>query len=180
MADGDLHHESFQQADELQSLRTQLSQFASQPSDAAAGLPGRHYVDEELFEHEKRTVLRHGWHCVGRADEISDAGDYLTAQILDEPIIVVRDGPEIRALSNVCRHRGMPLVQGNGHARLFVCPYHAWSYRTNGQLQRARASSLKSESMGFPRGRFCDSPYVEVDHGQIAITGYSGTCRRFG
>ena len=48
------------------------------------------------------------------------------------------------------------------------------------EINLLRASSLKSESMGFPRGGICDSPNVEVDHGQIAITGYSGACCRSG
>ena len=52
--------------------------------------------------------------------------------------------------------------------------------RPDSRPTTTRASSLKSESMGFPYGRFCDSPYVEVDHGEIAITGYSGACCRFG
>ena len=137
MADGESHAADFQPQDRVRALRAELADRASRPANASLGLSGQHYVDPGYFEHEKQTVLAEAWHCVGRTDELREHGDYLTVQILDEPVIVVRDKSRIRALSNVCRHRGMPLVQGQGRAKLFVCPYHAWSYRPDGQLQRA-------------------------------------------
>ena len=118
-------------------MRRELAERAAAPADAPMGLPGRHYVDDVLFRHECATVLRRGWHCVGRADELPNPGDYSTQTLLGEPLIVVRDGDRLRALSNVCRHRGMPLAKGSGTASRFVCPYHAWTYGTDGGLLRA-------------------------------------------
>ncbi|QIE47470.1 aromatic ring-hydroxylating dioxygenase subunit alpha [Pseudohalocynthiibacter aestuariivivens] len=119
------------------SLRHELAACAAAPPDAPRGLPGQAYVDPGFFAHECATVLRRGWHCVGRADELPEQGDYLTLNLLDEPVVVVRDDTTIRALSNVCRHRGMPLVEGSGNTKRFVCRYHAWTYGTDGALLRA-------------------------------------------
>jgi len=119
-------------------LRSTLQEIARLPSDRPMGMPGAFYSDPAQFEWEKTTVLRRGWHCLGRVDEISEPGDFFTLNLLDEPIIVVRgDDGEIRVLSNVCRHRGMPLAEGSGHAKRFICSYHAWAYGRDGALLRA-------------------------------------------
>ena len=107
-------------------------------------LPGRAYTDPARLAWEIEHVLRPSWHCIGRADELASAGDFLTVTILDEPIVVVRgtDG-SLRALSNICRHRGMPVASGSGlsasgsGASSFTCPYHAWSYALDGELRTA-------------------------------------------
>lgn len=118
-------------------MRHELAEIAASPVDAPRGPSGRFYTDPAYFEYECKTVLRKNWHCVGRADELASVGDYLTVQLLDEPLIIVRDTETIKALSNVCRHRGMPLVQDTGNAKRFVCSYHAWTYGTDGALLRA-------------------------------------------
>lgn len=115
----------------------QLLLTAAAPEDAPMGLPGRYYSDRAYFEHECLTVLRGGWHCVGRADELPEEGDYQTLNLLGEPLIIVRNADGIKALSNVCRHRGMPLADGQGNTKRFVCSYHAWTYDTDGALLRA-------------------------------------------
>ena len=120
----------------------------------ARTLPGWCYVSEDRFLAEKTEVLEQGWHCLGRSDEIPNTGDFLTAQILDEPMIAVRgkDGA-IRVLSNICRHRAMPLVQGSGTTKRFLCPYHAWSYRLDGSLLRAphmENASFDAKSCSLP------------------------------
>jgi len=118
-------------------MRETLAACAAADADAPLGLPGQFYTNPAFFDYECQTVLRNGWHCVGRADEFPEQGDYLTLNLLGEPLIVVRDGEDIKALSNVCRHRGMPLAEGQGNANRFVCRYHAWTYGTDGALLRA-------------------------------------------
>ncbi|MEO1139862.1 MAG: aromatic ring-hydroxylating dioxygenase subunit alpha [Pseudomonadota bacterium] len=118
-------------------MRQDLSRIAAAPEDAPLGPPGHFYTDESFFAHECATLLRDGWHCVGRSDEFATVGDYLTLTLLNEPLIIVRDTQGIRALSNVCRHRGMPVAQGSGNTKRFVCSYHAWTYGTDGALLRA-------------------------------------------
>ena len=59
-------------------------------------------------------------------DEIPNVGDYYTLTLLDERLIIVRDTADtVQVLSNVCRHRGMPVALGQGNTKRFVCTYHA-------------------------------------------------------
>lgn len=119
-------------------MRQKLREQAALPSDRPMGMPGAFYTSQEQFEHEKRTVLHCGWHCLGRLDEIPQPGDYFTVQLLDEPLLVVRgDDQTVRVLANVCRHRGMMLAEGRGNTKRFVCSYHAWAYGRDGVLVRA-------------------------------------------
>ncbi len=119
-------------------LSAQLQEIAALPADRPMTMPGAFYTSEEQFSREAATVLRRSWHCLGRADEIPAAGDFFTVQLLNEPLIVVRqaDGT-IAVLANVCRHRGMPLAEGRGNTNRFVCSYHAWAYDLDGALLRA-------------------------------------------
>lgn len=125
-------------------MRRELAQIATAPADAPRGPSGRFYTDPGYFAYECKTVLRRHWHCVGRVDQLASVGDYLTVKLLDEPLIIVRDAEKITVLSNVCRHRGMPLVQGTGNTKRFVCSYHAWTYGTDGALLRAARMNNKS------------------------------------
>ncbi len=119
-------------------LRDTVHQIAGLPADRPATMPGAFYTDPAQFAHEAATVLRNNWHCVGRCDELPNPGDFFTVQLLNEPIIVLRDAEgDIRAMANVCRHRGMPLAEGRGSAKRFICSYHAWSYGLDGALLRA-------------------------------------------
>lgn len=127
-------------------LRAILQELAALPADRPMGMPGAFYTSRAQFAWEKATVLRQGWHCLGRQDEIPQAGDFFTVQLLDEPLIVVRgDDDQIRVLANVCRHRGMPLAEGQGNVKRFVCSYHAWMYGRDGALLRA----TRMENAGF-------------------------------
>lgn len=101
----------------------------------AEGLPPSCYVDPAFYRAELDRIFHRGWHMVGRADRLPNAGDYLTASVGEVPLVVVRapDG-SVRAFVNACRHRGTPLVTGAGTARAFNCPYHAWSYNLDGAL----------------------------------------------
>lgn len=121
----------------VQQMRDKLAHIATVPDDAPQSLPGKFYTDPAYFDHEVATVLHSGWYCVGRADELKTEGDYFTLQLLNEPLIIVRNQEGISALSNVCRHRGMKLAEGAGNTKRFVCSYHAWMYATDGSLQRA-------------------------------------------
>lgn len=122
----------------LDFMLTKLSNTAALGHDRPQGLDGEFYTSPELFDHEKETVLKAAWHCLGRADEILNEGDYFTTKLLNEPLIVVRgDDHKIRVLANVCRHRGMRLASDSGNTKRFICPYHAWAYARDGQLVRA-------------------------------------------
>ena len=96
------------------------------------------YTDPRVLAAEERAVFLSSWLCLGREDEISEPGAYLTREVLGEPLILTRSSKtRIRALSNVCRHRGSRLVDGQGTTKRFTCPYHAWTYGLDGRLVRA-------------------------------------------
>ena len=112
--------------------------IARQPAGSA--LLREFYNDPAIFERDiERIHLRH-WLCVGHVSRIPNPGDWFVFDVADESIIVVRgrDG-ELRALVNVCRHRGSHVCyEKQGNSRLFVCPYHAWTYDLDGRLRAAR------------------------------------------
>ncbi len=102
------------------------------------GLPPRCYTDDDFLDFESNTILQSEWHCLGRVDEVPEVGDFFTIDILSEPLVVVRKSEtEIAVLSNVCRHRGMPVAEGAGNTNRFRCPYHAWTYALDGKLRAA-------------------------------------------
>jgi phenylpropionate dioxygenase-like ring-hydroxylating dioxygenase large terminal subunit len=103
--------------------------------ERGATLPPRCYTDPALYAVEEERVFRREWLPVCRADPLAEPGDYLALDLAGEPLVAVRgrDGA-LRVLSNVCRHRGMPLVAGGGRTNAFQCPYHLWSYALDGRL----------------------------------------------
>jgi benzoate/toluate 1,2-dioxygenase subunit alpha len=95
------------------------------------------YCDAEVFQLEMERLWARAWIYVGHASQVPNAGDYFTADIRSQPVIMVRqaDGP-VRVLLNRCAHKGTKVVgdlSGNT-GKTFRCPYHAWTYRTDGTL----------------------------------------------
>jgi glycine betaine catabolism A len=112
--------------------------IAGVPIDRTSpGLPGRDYHDESVWQLERQTVFSRNWFCVGRAEEIPNAGDYVARDVAGAGVIAVRgkDGA-LRAFYNVCRHRGSVLCdEGAGSTKgAFSCPYHNWVYDLEGKL----------------------------------------------
>jgi glycine betaine catabolism A len=110
------------------------------PFREASLLPGRAYHDADVWAFERDEWFYRDWICVGREEDAAARGSYFLAQIVDEPLVVVRgrDG-ELRAFYNVCRHRGTAVVEDErGTAVRFQCPYHAWIYDLDGRLARAK------------------------------------------
>ena len=101
---------------------------------------GHVYQDEGVLRTEFDRFYYRNWLLVGREEQIPKTGDYLTRTVGSEDIILLRDKQgEVRGLQNVCRHRGTQLLEapcGTG-LRSIVCPYHAWTYGLDGQLQGA-------------------------------------------
>ena len=98
--------------------------------DADFSLPGWIYHDREFFDLELERIFRPSWQIVCHVNEVAGPGDYRTLDYLGESVIVIRgDDGQVRAFTNVCRHRAMRLVEGpSGCAKKLVCPYHAWAY----------------------------------------------------
>jgi carnitine monooxygenase subunit len=107
-------------------------------SDADAySLPAWIYSDPGFFEQEKQAIFRKSWQVVCHLSEIPRVGDFHTFEMLGESIVTVRgDDGQPRSFHNVCRHRASRLLDGpRGHCgRRITCPYHAWTYGTDGRL----------------------------------------------
>ena len=74
------------------------------------------------------------WQIACREEEIPKVGDFVTYDILDESVIVVRSkADQIRAYFNVCPHRGNRITEGCSHAKQFVCAYHGWRFGLDGR-----------------------------------------------
>src|ERR1043166_3045657 len=103
-------------------------------------LPGGFYWDAEVYRLDLERVWRDGWLFAAHSCELAKAGDYVTLQVDADSLLVIRgeDGV-VRGLHNVCRHRGSLIcTEPAGHAHRLVCPYHQWTYASNGSLLACR------------------------------------------
>ena len=97
---------------------------------------GRLYRDPALFQREMAEIFDKVWVYLAHDSEVPNNGDYVRRQIGFQPVIVIRgsDGA-IRVLFNRCRHRGnLVCNHERGHGVTLRCPYHGWTYATNGDL----------------------------------------------
>jgi choline monooxygenase len=110
---------------------------ATLPLERARTIPSGWYLDEEIYQAEQRRVFAQTWQCVGRTDQLGEAGSFLTADIGGEPILVVRgEDQQLRAFSNVCRHRAAKVVpEACGRVAKLRCRYHGWTYDLAGKLR---------------------------------------------
>jgi phenylpropionate dioxygenase-like ring-hydroxylating dioxygenase large terminal subunit len=102
------------------------------------------YISPEFVELERNKMWRKVWLEAGRVEEIPNVGDFMSYEILDDSVLIVRSGEnEIKAYHNVCVHRGRRLVDipagarsAEGRTSQFVCGYHGWQYNLQGENTR--------------------------------------------
>lgn len=99
------------------------------------------YTSQAVYEHDIQRVWNRNWIWVGHVSQIAEPGNYFLFDYGPESVIVVRDREgEVRAHMNVCRHRGSRVcLEKQGTARVFSCPYHAWTFGLDGRLRGGRA-----------------------------------------
>lgn len=116
-----------------------MNQFSTvqAPIEHAHGLPNEHYIDQRIFDEEKQAVLFNNWAGVGFGKDIPAKGDAKPIDFLGMPLLAVRDSSgAINVFQNVCRHRGMILVDQPMKIRGAIrCPYHSWCYGLDGSLR---------------------------------------------
>ncbi len=142
---------------DFDALLAELAVHATLPYDRATLLPPAAYTDPEMLRRERATIFASEWLCVGRAADVAEVGDHVVREIASPhddsllSVLVVRgeDG-ELRAFTNVCAHRCATLVDGDGNAPRFTCPYHAWVYRLDGQCIAAPYMQQSVELDGAP------------------------------
>jgi len=110
---------------------------ATGPIETARGLPNLFYTDGEGYAHEVDRVFRNGWFCIGFAKDVPEPRTAHPVTFLGMPMLMVRDNEGVlRVFENVCRHRGMILVEESGPVGSVIqCPYHAWCYGLDGALR---------------------------------------------
>src|SRR5262245_15443645 len=95
------------------------------------------YIDPEAFQLEMERLWSRTWIYLGHESQVPKPGDFITADIASQPVILVRhtDG-KMRVLLNRCAHKGTKVVYdfAGNTGKTFRCPYHAWTYRTDGTL----------------------------------------------
>jgi phenylpropionate dioxygenase-like ring-hydroxylating dioxygenase large terminal subunit len=159
----------------LEEIQRDICAAAELPLARARTLPAQAYTSEEFFEWENRQLLRGGWQCLAHVSQLPQPGDFLNFDLLGEPLIVVRGKDSaIRVLSRVCPHRSMDIMPEGfgydghgpaeakpdapacGHTRIFLCPYHAWTFELDGQLKACPEMHLAE---GFARDEFFLKPF---------------------
>ena len=96
-------------------------------------IPVEPFTSPEYARAEGDRLWAKVWQAACRLEEIPNVGDYVTYDILDESIIVVRTGDGIAAYYNVCQHRGRRLTKGCGHTAKFYCRFHGWTWDIAGK-----------------------------------------------
>ena len=159
----------------LAEIQSGICDAAARPLARATTLPAQAYTSEEFFEWELDHVLRAGWQCVAHVSQIPAPGNFLNLDLLGEPLIAVRGKDDsIHVLSRVCPHRSMDIMPKGfgydghgpaearngkadcGHTRLFLCPYHAWTFELDGRL---KACPEMHEAEDFCRDDFFLKPF---------------------
>ncbi|CAB3663550.1 Biphenyl dioxygenase subunit alpha [Achromobacter kerstersii] len=105
--------------------------------DPKSGVISREiFSDKDVFQEELERVFTRAWLFVGHESQIPNPGDYYTSRMGAESVILTRDKKkQVHVFLNSCRHRGMKVCQyDHGNTQLFTCPYHSWSYTTEGKL----------------------------------------------
>ena len=125
------------------------------------------YCSDEIFKRDLEKIVGKTWLYVDHVSEIPTKGDFLTYEIGQESIVLVRGkGDEVNAFFNVCRHRGSRIcLEPKGNVRTLTCPYHAWVYDLDGNLVGARGMPADFDKSKFPLNR-CQA---RVWHGLVFI-----------
>ena len=116
-----------------------LNDYQFQPDlSAASTLPARWYTDPAFLPLERERIFARAWQPAGHAARVARPGTFFACDLSGEPVLVTRapDG-QLRAMSNVCRHRGSELCTGHGASTVIRCPYHGWTYTLDGALHGA-------------------------------------------
>jgi len=138
-----------------------------QKRKARHALPRELYIEPEVFRQDLEQIWHKDWIFAGHTFEIEKPGQYLTLQIGDYPVLIIRDkSGEVRAFHNACRHRGSKVCEhAQGKVAKLVCPYHKWTFELDGNL-------LFAGNMGadFDRSQYNLKPvHCEIVHTYIYV-----------
>ncbi len=94
------------------------------------------FVSDAIYQQEQEQIFARVWLFVGHESQIPNAGDYFVSSMGEESVILTRDRQgAVHVFLNTCRHRGMKVCRyDEGNTHMLTCPYHGWSFATDGQL----------------------------------------------
>lgn len=125
------------------------------------------YQDAGIYRREIDRLFMTSWLYAGHLSQIPETGDYFLYELDNESVIIVRSGENnVKALLNLCRHRGSRIcMEASGNRNLLVCPYHGWTYQLDGTLRGANYAPPD-----FNRSEYSlKQVKLEVLHGMIFI-----------
>ena len=148
----------------------------TQPVERANGLPNALYTSSEALDLERERIFKAGWVCIGFGKDVPEPGDTRPIDLLGMPLLLLRDREgEVRVFENVCRHRGMILVdQPKNFGGVIRCPYHSWCYSLDGKLRATphvggpginAHESIDRDTIGLTviaTGMFMDAVFVNI------------------
>ena len=140
------------------------------------------YTDPRWHKLDQNAIISRSWQWVCHVEKLRDPGSYLTTVIAEQPIALVRDRDgQLRGFYNVCKHRAHELLSGEGLATRIMCPYHAWTYRLDGQLARAphteHLDDFNIDDICLDQLKveeFCGFIYVNLDPDADSLSQQSG------
>jgi phenylpropionate dioxygenase-like ring-hydroxylating dioxygenase large terminal subunit len=130
----------------------------------------RLFVDESLYALEQGRIFAKCWLYVGHESELRERGSFLTTTMGEDPVIVVRDKHgRLRAYLNSCTHRGTKVCRvDSGVTTMFKCPYHAWTFNTEGELMAVpRLGVVYGDCFDRSQHGLREAPHVESYGGMI-------------
>ncbi|WP_439101785.1 aromatic ring-hydroxylating oxygenase subunit alpha [Congregibacter sp.] len=140
-------------SEELLQLKNANSAFLG---DGVALQSYDHYRSDKRFADENNKIFRRLPHAVAHSGALAGSNAFLRAEYAGVPLLLSRDDQgRAHAFVNACRHRGMQLVEKQaGCVKRFTCPYHAWSYGTDG---------------GFMAAPHFDQGFAELDKAELGL-----------
>jgi nitrite reductase/ring-hydroxylating ferredoxin subunit len=160
-------------------LLDHIEQGSTDLADHVLEIPTDTYTSREHFDHEVDVLFRGHPLVLCLSGALAQPGSFRAVDLCGTPVLLTRDaGGKVRALANVCRHRGVRVVDGAGEARRFTCPFHAWVYDLEGRLVGVPVASAfegmsrddkglvelpVAEGYGLIVGRLRPGPPVDID-----------------
>jgi carnitine monooxygenase subunit len=140
------------------------------------------YIDPRWHQVDMNEIISKTWQWVCHIEKLREPGSFVTVEIAGRPIAIVRDRDgTLRAFYNVCKHRAHTLLSGEGRTAKIMCPYHAWTYKLDGQLARAPHTehlqdfdpqAIRLEPVHVEE--FCGFVYVNLDSDASPLRSQSG------
>jgi len=156
-----------------------IEQHTTDMADEVFEVPMEVYTSEDHYHRELEVLFRDHPLVFCLSGALPRPGTYLAIEMLGIPLLITRDSNgRVHALANMCRHRGVRVVDGHGEARRFTCPFHAWVYDLEGHLvgvpvaegfdgmcreEKGLIELPVAEGYGLVVGRLRPGPPVDVD-----------------